>query len=351
MFTKRKWIHGRIVGVVENESAGTSIKSKISPIRSNWSSSSPISTTKQSNGIASIISSTLRRATGTKDNDRSNPGERDSNNSIDSDILPEQRPIVVLFRHSSPMERLLTQSAMKKVLSFTGRSSSGLLYSPANPYRNLLPIELAGIVAPPSFISSSILSASLAGTPTAHKLPLLDRLIQQQAKVSVQLLAHRTATTSSSHTQQGSLGEYKKEDEDIPIDDQVGNSAICHVHYQQPKQWFTTTNASLEMVRKGQAWINSSGGVIPSSDVSRDGSASNAPSVDSNPTVKQLQSDAKFISQLEEAEYSCWKSRLGMWSSDRVRGLRNEYFEEEEMLKNKWSVWSWIKKGWEWRRR
>ena len=70
--------------------------------------------------------------------------------------------------------------------------------------------------------------------------------------------------------------------------------------------------------------------------------------IDYNPTVKQLQSDTKFISQLEEAEYIAWKSKLGMWSSNHVRELRGEYIEEGN---SSWSIISLIKRGWDFVRR
>lgn len=89
---------------------------------------SSTSGTKQSSGVASLLSPTLHRST-------------ESDNINGGDIKEQhQHPIVVLFRHSSPMERLLTQSAMDRILSFTsGKASSlsgSLLYTSASPYRN-----------------------------------------------------------------------------------------------------------------------------------------------------------------------------------------------------------------------
>ena len=119
------------------------------------------------------------------------------------------------------------------------------------------------------------------------------------------------------------------------------------------------------MVQKGQAWINASGMVVPLSNIDADvkdntkddpsnrrrESSDSSIIIDYNPTVKQLQSDTKFISQLEEAEYTAWKSKLGMWSSNQVRELRNEYIEEENLKKNSWSIITLIKRGWDFVRR
>ena len=77
---------------------------------------------------------------------------------------------------------------------------------------------------------------------------------------------------------------------------------------------------------------------------------SNVSATDFKPMVKQLHNDTKFLSQLQGAEYSFWGSKFGIWHSDRCRGLRQEYAEEEEYLKNKWStgVSNFMKRGWEW---
>ena len=142
----------------------------------------------------------------------------------------------------------------------------------------------------------------------------------------------------------------------MDVDDQ--STAICHLHYQETNQWFTTTNVSLHLVRLGQAWMNDGGGglVLPSSGntVNRtynNGSDTTIDSIDYDPTVPQLQHDTKFISQLEEGEYTAWKMKVGMWSSEDIRQLRSEYVEEEERLKNKWHLWMLLKRGWEWIRR
>ena len=279
MFYKRKWLHGRLVATVATPSPSTANTLKL----------------------------------------RSSNAER-------------ALPMVVLFRHSSPMERLLTQSAFNKLLSFTGKSSSpGLLYSSANPSRNLLPIEVAGIQAPP-IRHGGVLSVE------GNQCPLIDKLIEQKTKVSLQLLAQRVA--SDTITQQ-------QNDHDVNSSS-IQNTAICHIHYKQPKQWFATTNVGLEMIKYGEALT--SGVVVPLSDIDKDSGSieakeSSAQIIDYHPTIKQLQNDTKFISQLEEAEYTSWKSRMGIWSSDDMRKLKSEYIEEEEEEENSsWSLWSMIKK-------
>ena len=337
MFMKRRWIHGRIVGVAKR-SSNSSLEGQ---------SIASTSGRKQSSGVASLLSPTLHSRSTESDN-----------NNYDGDINEQhQHPIVVLFRHSSPMERLLTQSAMDRVLSFTSGKASpsrSLLYRSPNPYRNLLSVELAGIVDPPSTSMSGFASSD-------DQFTLIDTLIQQKTKVSLQLLAQRT--TSSNH-------ENNKHDDkhfhNMTNDDIIQNTAICHLHYKQPKQWFATTNAALEMVQKGQAWINASGMVVPLSNIDADvkdntkedpsnrrrgESSDSSIIIGYNPTVKQLQSDTKFISQLEEAEYTAWKSKLGMWSSNQVRELKKEYIEEENLKKSSWSIISLIKRGWDFVRR
>ena len=338
MFIKRKWIHGRIVGVLENgRTIGGSLSGQSSR-GSNWSATQ--SDASRQGGIASLLSPSLQRNKPTDDaNKRNNTADPD-------DIEATQQPIIVLFRHSSPLERLLTQSAMDKVVSFTGNSSSRLLYSSSNPHRNLLPIEVAGIASPP-ISSSSMLSTSLTGTSTGE-YPVLNELIEQKTKVSLQLLAQRTIGDDST-------SKHPEEGKNLPSDGSIENTAICHVHYRKPKQWFATTNAALEMVQKGQACA--SGVVIPLSNVDdNDTKASNRSKentkiIDYDPTIKQLQNDTQYISQLDEAEYTAWKSKLGVWSSKQMRELRTDYVEESEKEQSRWLVWNMLKRGWYWIRR
>ncbi len=156
-------------------------------------------------------------------------------------------------------------------------------------------------------------------------------------------------------------------------DDVAKYTAICHLHYRKPDQWFTTTNASLEAVEKGQACVSKEGMVLPPScdGAGRDGYDRDEDDFESNrqssnrsknntgatnylPTIKQLQNDADFISRLEQAEYAAWKSKVGMWSSPELRAWRKEYVEEEEFSKKAISmgnIWGWVKKGWHWLRR
>lgn len=298
MFTKRKRIHGRIIGVLD----GTD------------------------NYVAGFAS-----------------------DGATTSLSTQQTPITILFRHSSPIERLLTQSAMEKILQFTtarGKStSSGLLYSPLNTNRHLLPIELAGICLPPTIAatnhhSASVLSPTLTkGSSTSSssissQVPeVLQSLIEKNARVSLQMLALRTDSSSTNNGRERSTSS-------LPMGESSMNSAICHLNYRKPNQWFSTTNLGLELVQRGQALVNQDGLVISTKD------DNNAALIDFNPTVKQLQADSTFISQLEEAEFEAWKSREGVWSSSQMRELRKEYVEEEEYLNS--SLWSRIKRGLGW---
>ncbi|KAL9182543.1 hypothetical protein ACHAXT_013195 [Thalassiosira profunda] len=283
IYVKRKWIHGRLVGVMEREAA------------------------------------------------------RDANATT-----TRPQPIVVLFRHSSPMERLLTQSAMERILSFAGKSPR-LLYSAANPYRNLLPIELAGVAAPPSWpnASPSILSESLKGGEPGDRFPTLDRLVREKTKISLQLLARRTTPDNAPNRRE-------LEGKQLPGDGESKETAIGHLHYRKPEQWISTTNASQEMVGQGEACLNPNGTVVPLSETD-DGdidNESNTAIADFDPTVKQLQQDAAFVSRLEEAEYTAWKAKRGMWSSDRMRETKREYAEEAAAARGGWRAWARRGLGW-----
>jgi len=337
-FTKRKYLHGRIVGIAETRQGIAR--------RSSSSSSSP----SLNNRVASLLSSSLQRDKISSTGNSS----RESNNASDLDTqqIVQQHPIVLLFRHSSPMERLLSKSAMERLLKFTGQSKlTGLLYTSANPHRNLLPIELAGLIVPPFTQSPSILSSSLTGSSSSNTFPLIDELIQQKTKVSIQLLAQRVAAEPKRNNKKE---EGDRQDMD---EDRIQNTAICHLLYKQPKQYFwQTSNAGLEMILKGEAWT--SGVVVPLSNLEDDkGSSKNKPKanestiIDYHPTVKQLQDDTKYISQLEEAEYKAWQTKIGMWSSKHTREIRKEYIEYEEEEKNKWSVLSLLKRGFDFVRR
>ena len=221
------------------------------------------------------------------------------------------------------------------------QESTSLLYSSStNMHRNLLPIELAGIVSPPTIApSASVLSTTLtkgpstpSNNPTSSLVPeVLQSLIEKKTRVSLQMIALRTSPSTNGT---------KKSTSPAIIDENNIHSAICHLNYRKPTQWFSTTNLELELVQRGQALVNKDGVVIPTKD------DNNASLIDFNPTVKQLQNDSTFISQLEEAEFAAWKSREGVWSSPQMRELRKEYAEEEEYLNS--SLWSRLKRGLSW---
>jgi hypothetical protein len=208
-------------------------------------------------------------------------------------------------------------------------------------------------------------------TTSEATLPLLNEIIQQENKVSLQLLAvQRCVKTTSINN--SSSNNHNINTLILPpaaVDDESDiTTIICHLHYQESStQWFTTTNVSLQLVRLGQAMLTPGGGSlvragIPSSSLSSSESSSNSSSsgkrnapnngsmtniiINYNPTVKQLQQDTKFISQLEEAEYTSWKDKVGIWSNDELRQqLRREYVEEEERINKSW--WTVVKKGWQ----
>ena len=298
MWTRRGWVHGRIVGVVENR---------------NVNDFGAASRGKRQEGLSALLSTSLQQ------NDASSADNTQSTNLDQTKV----RPVVILFRHSSFIERLLTQSAMDRVLSFTGQSPSRMFYSSTNPRRNLLSVELAGVSYPPYHSTSMALLNNLAGNKT---------------RVCIQLIAQRASATS--------LNPERR------ISEEEESTALCHVTYQKPNQWLSSTNLGLELITSGQATISSA--LIPESDGKENKLHDNVTIINFNPTTKQLQQDATFMSQLEEAEYSAWKSRSGIWSLESTRELlRPEYKEEEIYVSNLWStkVWKVMKMGWSWIRR
>lgn len=307
MWRRRRWVHGRIIGVVEN----------------NHTTSYGLVSDNRGRGLSSLLSTSIQKDVSSNQLDFSTPETNDSP-SANSDATKLQ-PVVILFRHSSPVERLLTQNAMDKVLALTGKSPSRMFYSSTNPNKHLLPIELAGISHHPM----------ISCMPSER---LINKLAKDKTRVSIQLLAQR-ANASSLNSQ-----------ERIP--EENGCTAVCQVTYKKPNQWFNTTNVSLELVTSGQALISPC--VVPESDNTDDKKHKNSTTIiNFNPSPKQLQQDAKFISQLEEAEYAAWKSKTGIWSLDKMRELRPEYTEEERYVSTLLStkVWNILKIGLGWIRR
>ena len=161
-FTKRHWLHGRIVGVIHN------------------------------NGNVQDTANTTTAAS----------------------------PIVILFRHYSPIERLLGRPLFTTTTTnntpFGGeRGKSMTNASPGHGNtRNVLRIELAGITGPPtttilasqsrnknSLLSPSLTAAGKIITPptttSEATLPLLNEIIQQENKVSVQRCVKTTSINNS----------------------------------------------------------------------------------------------------------------------------------------------------------
>lgn len=284
LFAKRYWLHGRIVGIINNS------------------------------------------------------------NGQDTTTATVASPIVILFRHYSPIERLLGRPLFTTTTSAFGAVGRGgmAVASPGHHGNEQysLRIELASITGPPTTISTSqslrnknsLLSPSLTAgiltPPTSISFPLLNQLIQQENKVSLQLLAVQRCvkTTSINNSNSHNHNFNTLILPPAAVDDENDKtSVICHFHYQESNQWFTTTNVSLQLVRLGQAMLTPGGGSLvragvpsplsssessnSSSSSGKRNSANNGSSstniiINYNPTVQQLQQDTKFISQLEEAEFS-----------------------------------------------
>ena len=82
-------------------------------------------------------------------------------------------------------------------------------------------------------------------------------------KGSLQLLVQCTATHSNLTLNKcGDLDRKKYKDGQFPLEDEIQSTAICHMHYRKPDQLLATANTSLEMVMRGQAWMNASAMVI-----------------------------------------------------------------------------------------
>ena len=305
VFTKRQRIHGRIVGILDSNKVASS---------NVWNDAS----------VAS--SSTL--------------------NKIGNDITQthqKQKPVTILFRHSSVMERLLPQSAMESILQFSsGRnlSPSGLINSSSKAPRNLLPIELAGIVSfslpttntnTASKVLSQSLSKGASFKSSSQQVPeALQSLIDKKVRVSLQMLALRSVKTPRSGAEESTT---------TMMDESRTFAAICHLSYKKPNQWLNTTNLGLELIQRGQALVNQEGLIVPEEH-------GNSELIDFNPTIKQLHADSSFISKLEEAEFKAWKAKEGAWSSLEMRELRKEYVEEDRYLNS--SLWSKMKNGLKW---
>ena len=296
-------------------------------------------------------------------------------------------PIVILFRHYSPIERLVgrplfTNTTTSAFGAVGGGEGMAVASQISHNTRNLLRIELAGITGPPtttigtsqSSRNNSLLAPSLtAGTvftpPTTTNtttFPLLNEIIQQENKVSLQLLAvvQRCVKITSISNSSNNHNFNTLLLSPAAVDDESDKTTvICHLHYQESNQWFTTTNVSLQLVRLGQAMLTPGSGSLvragvlsppSSSESSSSSSKRNAPNngsltniiINYNPTVQQLQQDTKFISQLEVAEYTSWKDKVGIWSNDeRRKQLRKEYVEEEDRINKSW--WMVVKKSWQ----
>ncbi|KAL7477291.1 hypothetical protein ACHAW6_003103 [Cyclotella cf. meneghiniana] len=318
---KRRWIHGRIVGVETLTKRGDNA-AQIQASSSGLSSLLSTSLQKQNSGTGGNAKHSLHSM---------EQGIHQAKTNTNTTTNEAHRPVIVLFRHFSPMERLLTQKTMDKLSSIAG-NSTGMLFSSSIAShlqtRNLIPIELAGITHPPVF----------RGMP--HEgMGLLHQLVQDKTRVSIQLLAQRVNVSclSSGGGENGARP---------PIsDDILQSTAICHVTYRKPRQWFRTTNVSLELVSSGQATLSSC--VVPRSSDSNDGETK---IINFDPTPKHLQNDAAFMSQLEQAEYSAWKSKLGVWSLNEMTEWRMEYKQEEDYISNRWStrLWNAFKRGWGW---
>ncbi len=243
----------------------------------------------------------------------------------------EDAGIHLLVRHLSPIGALLPTSWFESLMriSPSNRNFSGKGDNAQKGSRELLKLQIAGVVSPP-----------LPGydyDPTEF----LERLAKKRTLVSCQLLGRSIVATPKqkedidSYRNRNQLpSETNNEDTTIfsaDLDDyQV---ALCRLTYR-PRWQFFSTDVAEELVREGNANVAST--ILNySSSATKSGPNDNdlvgaleTKISDTSQRIQDIRRDVKYLEGLETCEFEAAQKSKGMWSVPEIRQMKKEIVDE-----------------------
>jgi len=238
------------------------------------------------------------------------------NTAIFSKNPNEDKPILCLVRHSSPIERLLNLSSTGFFMRHSP-SSYWKTNSHLDDAKQLLKVEIAGVKEPPFHYTPDMESTK----------EWLGGLAQHRTPISCTLLSRRNIkTTSTNSAPDHKHGSASNQNIQPPtaMDRDSQQSAICHIQYRHGTFMFRQDLGS-SLVRNGRAEVLTSGMhiEIPS-----------MPTSDGSSKLGDFEADVKYLETLALEELEAVKEKKGIWAMDSIRKERSDLVEEAEFDKN-----------------
>lgn len=257
-------------------------------------------------------------------------------------------PITCYLRHLSPMERLLSKSALDRLFKlYPGSASSS---RPEESPHELLQIQIAGIVYPdnsndtPQSGESSRFGQQIAlSYDTQEEVSAgkewIRKLAEQRSLVRCQLLGRRVPHCGAS----SQLASRNKRpipgltsDESV-FETSAGNehAAVAKLFYRPKPMDLLPTDLGELMILKGFAVV-SEDGLFPHTPAER--------VVDTTDAIKILQRDGAYMERLGRTEYQAARGSYGVWANPDYRTARADVVDEvnfQERASVFRKIWRW----------
>jgi len=215
-------------------------------------------------------------------------------------LKKQERPIICLVRHVSPMGRLMNRATFDFFTRYSPTYSASNSKS-SNFLKNLLRVEIAGVTVPPHLKTK------------VGDGDWLRSLATSRTSVTCTLLSKRISNIKTSNTDQFHSSDYTESHQAV----------ICNMTYR-PANYIFRSDLASSLINRGQAGIAS--GIHVEIPLTR--------TVDGSTQLHDLQADAECLENLAKLEFAAAKEAVGMWSDSYVRSLRPELIKEVEFEKN-----------------
>lgn len=150
--------------------------------------------------------------------------------------------------------------------------------------------------------------------------------------MACQLLSRRVRLEGAPKRESRALAEFQSTAVRVASEEQT---AVAQIRYR-PGQQILRTDLAKSLVRYGRASIAS--GMFCS--------VQDWHIVDTSNRVEDLKKDAKYIQQLENAEYEAAQESAGMWADPVVRDSRQDLIEEvtfQQEASRLRKIWRWLR--------
>jgi hypothetical protein len=270
------------------------------------------------------------------------------------DTSKSDEPIILWMRHLSPMERILSKSAFELLMKFHPSRSFADNQLPYENPKELLKIQLSGVIAPPlSSEPYSIINSS------ANTTEWLRQWAVEQNTVKCRLLARKVTISDliDNKTHNGHQNLQISNKRPIPeikdnqssttttssltITQTLDQTAVATISYRSKSfHMFPYSDLGEFLVRYGRAIVGVNGLMYfprPHERVT-----------DVSDSVRYLRKDVAYMDSLGRAELEACRGQYGIWAITAFRSSRKDIVGEvefQEQATGLQKVWRWLRGG------